>query len=361
MTITRLRFGDDPAVTILRADAREAAELVAEVSDRPSLVYIDPPFAAARDFELIVERSGKHRRVAFSDKWADLDEYLAFMRSVLEGTHDLLASDGSLLLHCDHRAAPYLAILCDEIFGVGDRGREKRAPGFRNELIWSYGLGGSSARCYPKKHDSIFWYSKSSDWFFDPPMVPATSQRMAGQLKKATDVFEVASINNMARERSGYPTQKPLELLERLIRAHTRPGELVADLFSGSGTTAVAASRLGRPALVCDIGADALDTTMGRLVELGAPFEFRGTLESGEAPPRDGHIVHPWQREAPLEAVFSGQIEEDHVRLTGYADWRGTTLPTGTARFDDDCAHASGEWVYVRDIQGRRWTSGSKD
>jgi DNA modification methylase len=359
MTITQLRFGDDPDVTIVRADARAAAKEAAQTGLRPSLVYIDPPFAAARDFSLIVDRRGKRRRVAFSDKWTNFDEYMAFMQTVLEDIHDLLAEDGALLLHCDYRAAPYLAVACDQIFGNGDRGREKNAPGFRNELIWSYGLGGSSARCYPKKHDSIFWYTKSSNWFFDPPMVPATSQRMAGQMKKATDVFGVASINNMARERTGYPTQKPLELLERLIRAHTQPGDLVVDLFSGSGTTAVAASRLGRPALVSDIGPDALDTTMGRLIELGTSFEFRGALETGTAPPRDGPALDQWTAGTPLEAVFSGEIAGQEVLLTGYEDWRGVTLRTGTARLDDNGAYATDEWVYVRDTEGRRWCSGT--
>ena len=359
MTPTRLKFGEDPDVTILRADAREASSQIAARGVQPKLVYIDPPFAAARDFELIVDRGGKRRRVAFSDKWPDLDDYLAFMRTVLEGIHDLLAPDGALLLHCDHRAAPYLAIACDEIFGLGDRGREKRAPGFRNELIWSYGLGGSSARCYPKKHDSIFWYTKGSSWFFDPPMVPATSQRMAGQLKKATDVFEVASINNMAKERSGYPTQKPLELLERLVNAHSEPGDLVVDLFSGSGTTAVAASRLQRRALVADIGPDALDTTMGRLIEIGSPFEYRGELNTSEAPPKNGPAISPWDSATPIEAVFSGQIEGTSVTLTGYEDWRGTSIPIGSARLDGDGAHATGDWLYLRDTEGRRWTSGA--
>ncbi|MFT6395990.1 MAG: hypothetical protein ACJAYU_000732 [Bradymonadia bacterium] len=331
---------------------------MASLGERAKLVYIDPPFAAARDFDLLVSLEGaKRRRVAFSDKWSSLDAYMAFMREVLTGIHGLLDESGSLLLHCDHRAAPYLAVACDEIFGLGDRGPDKHAPGFRNEIIWSYGLGGSSRRCYPKKHDSIFWYTKSGDWHFDPPMVPATSQRMAGQLKKATDVFDVASLNNMAKERTGYPTQKPLALLERFILAHTEPGDLVVDLFSGSGTTATAAAKHGRRAIVSDIGADAIDTTLGRLLEIGASFEFRGDFDSEKAPARAGQRFERWDPETPLEAVFSGTEVGEHIRLTGYADWRGVETLGGDAHLIEGAAKASGNWVYLRDANGRRWHS----
>ncbi len=351
-----LRNGGSPTVTVLRRDAREVASQLSEAGVRANLVYIDPPFAAARDFDLLVSLEGKkRRRVAFSDKWSSLDAYMAFMKEVLLGIHALLDNNGSLLLHCDHRAAPYLAIACDEIFGLGDRGSEKHAAGFRNEIIWSYGLGGSSKRCYPKKHDSIFWYTKGPSWHFDPPQVPATSQRMAGQMKKATDVFDVASLNNMAKERTGYPTQKPLALLERFVLAHTQPGELVVDLFSGSGTTATAAAKHGRRAVVSDIGADAIDTTMGRLMEVGAAFEFRGELESGNAPPRDGERVERWSSQTPLEAVFSGKHDDEHIQITGYADWRGVEAMPGDAHLVAGGAKACGDWVYVRDADGRRW------
>lgn len=358
MTRTRIRFGSDPKVSIRRVDARTAALELAGRADRPKLVYIDPPFAAARDFELTVDRLGRHKRVAFTDKWDDLDTYLAFMSDVLETVRDALDDDGSLLLHCDHCAAPYLAVTCDRVFGLGDRGRVKRAPGFRNELVWSYGLGGSSARCYPKKHDTILWYTKSSEWLFDPPMIPATSQRMAGQLKKATDVFEVPSINNMAKERSGYPTQKPLALLKRLVRAHTAEGDLVADLFGGSGTTAVAAVAAGRRAWLSDIGTDAVETAMARLIERGVPFDFTGELPSSSAPARDGDTYLPWATNAPLEAVFAGERDGATVNLTGYQDWRGVEIPLGTAGLQERGAYAKAQWVYLRDTNGRRWHTG---
>ncbi len=280
--------GQEPGATLLQAPAPEAARAFAAAGLAPSLVYIDPPFAANRDF--FATTADGEQRLAYADKWPSFDAYMEFMRDVLRGCHHLLAPEGSLLLHCDHRAAPYLAIACDEIFGRGDRSERKNAPGFRNELIWSYGLGGSSPRCYPKKHDTIFWYTKGSRWFFDPPRVPATSQRMAGQTKKAPDVLQVPTLNNMAKERVGYPTQKPLALLEMLVAAHSQPGELVVDLFSGSGTTAVAAARLKRAAAVADIGDDALAVTASRLRETGCATSVYGPASLDEAMTRWAHI-----------------------------------------------------------------------
>ena len=240
-------------------DALDALAWMRAEGVTPNLVYLDPPFAVGKDFALLRDSAGGSAGdVAYSDKWSDFDAYLAWLTPVLEAVHETLDAEGSVLLHCDHRAAPYLAMACDRIFGFGDRGTRKKAPGFRNELIWRYGLGGSSPRCYPKKHDTILWYTKGSAWFFDPPMVPATSNRLKGKLKKAPDVLDIPTINNMAAERTGYPTQKPLALLELLVKAHTRPGDLVADVMCGSGTTGVAALGCGRRVVLADRGAQAI-------------------------------------------------------------------------------------------------------
>lgn len=248
-------------------------ELLSAVeSGTVALAYLDPPFGTGRDFG------------AYDDRWPDRGALLAMLRPRLEQLHRVLRDDGSILVHVDHRLGPAIATTLDELFGPGDRDPSRGAPrpGFRNELIWTYGLGGSSSRFYPRKHDVIFWYTKGSEWFFDPPRMAARSAKMRGQEKKQLDVFlgppaldddapvlsdvwDVAAINNMAKERTGYPTQKPLALLERLVAAHSRPGELVLDPFCGSGTTLVAARRLGRRALGFDIGAEAVHIARERL------------------------------------------------------------------------------------------------
>jgi 2-polyprenyl-3-methyl-5-hydroxy-6-metoxy-1,4-benzoquinol methylase len=175
---------------------------------------------------------------------------------------------------------------------------------FVNHLIWSYGLGGSSPRRFARKHDDILYYGVDPEkYWFSPPMVEATSRRMHGLKKKATDVIEmvvaaaegegasaastamkatagngparaatpggdvikIPSLNNMARERTGYPTQKPVALLEMLIRACCPPDGLVLDPCCGSGTTLVAAARSGRRAIGCDISEEAVKLARERL------------------------------------------------------------------------------------------------
>jgi DNA modification methylase len=164
---------------------------------------------------------------------------------------------GSILLHVDWRTSHHARLLLDELLGP-DR--------FVNHLIWTYGLGGSSPRRFARKHDDILFYAIDPDrYFFDPPMVPATSNRMKGELKKATDVLDIPAINNMAAERTGYPTQKPLALLDVLVGACCPEGGTVLDPCCGSGTTLVASVRAGRHAAGCDYNPDAVVIAKDRL------------------------------------------------------------------------------------------------
>jgi DNA modification methylase len=264
-------FSGSGTVHLFHGSTLSLGSALKVIGRNAELIYIDPPFATNRAFKVRLESahendSERHERVAYRDQWEDgLDGYLRFMREVVEELSGQLTEDGSLLLHCDQRAAPYLSVQCDEIFGRGAR-VDRKAAGFRAELIWHYGLGGSSKRSYPRKHDTILWYSRGDDWTFSPPKVPARSQRMAGKMKKMPDVFDLPSLNNMAKERCGYPTQKPLELLDMLVKAHSRPHELVVDTFGGSGTTAVAAARHGRDALVMDQSDDAVAMIRERIL-----------------------------------------------------------------------------------------------
>ncbi|TVR04358.1 MAG: site-specific DNA-methyltransferase [Deltaproteobacteria bacterium] len=235
----------------------------------PDLIVVDPPFGIQRI--LTGRRTSADRPApAFVDRWpAGLDGYLDWMDRLLEEIASTLAPEGSLLLHCDQHASPYLAVLADRHLGAGERGGgSSRRPGFRNELVWRYGLGGSSRRAWPRKHDTILWYTRGTSWYFDPPMVPATSARMKGMMKKHPDVLDIPAINNMARERTGYPTQKPLALLRLLVRAHAPQGGLVVDPCCGSGTSLVAARETGRVALGGDLSPEAVTIAGRRLAEL---------------------------------------------------------------------------------------------
>ena len=220
-------------------------QLPAESAD---LVYLDPPFNTG---QAQVDRLG-----TFHDSWSSTEHYLEFLRPRLVELHRILKSTGSILLHCDWRGCHHLRVLLDDVFG---------ARNFVNHLIWHYGLGGSSPRRFARKHDDIFFYARSPSYYFDPPQVPATSRRMRGRMKKASDVLDIPSINNMAAERTGYPTQKPVALLELLIGACAPPAGLVIDPFCGSGTTCVAAKNLGRSWLGIDTNPDAVFIANQRL------------------------------------------------------------------------------------------------
>lgn len=263
------------------ADWLDAARDLAPASVH--LLYADPPFNTGH------ARTGPAG--TFDDAFPTTDDYLAFLRQRLGATLPALAPAANLLLHVDWRTSHRVRLLLDELLGE---------DAFVNHLIWRYGLGGSSPRRFARKHDDILFYSLDpSRCWFEPPRVPATSQRLRGQLKKATDVIDlpalpgaappgadppdepaslaagdvldVPSINNMARERAGWPTQKPLALLELLVGACAPPGGTVLDPCCGSGTTLVASTRLGRSALGIDRAPQAIALTAQRLrAETGA-------------------------------------------------------------------------------------------
>lgn len=213
------------------------------------LLYADLPFNTGQTQS---DRAG-----SFADSFPSLAAYTAWLRERLVATFPALAPSANILLHVDWRTCHHVRLLLDDLLGP-DR--------FVNHLIWSYGLGGSSARRFARKHDDILFYCLDpAAYYFDPPRVPATSRRMAGRTKKATDVLDIPSINNMAAERTGYPTQKPLGLLDLLVRACGPPGGTVLDPCCGSGTTLVAAVAAGRRAIGCDVNPDAVRITRARL------------------------------------------------------------------------------------------------
>ncbi len=213
------------------------------------LFYVDPPFNTGK---VQAAHAG-----SYQDSWATTDAWVAWFRERIEATIPKIKQTGSILIHVDWRTSHRVRVLLDEILGE-DR--------FVNHLIWRYGLGGSSPRRFARKHDDILFYCiDPKGYYFEPPMVPATSNRMKGQLKKATDVLDVPTLNNMADERVGYPTQKPLALLRMLVGACCPVDGLVYDPCCGSGTTLVAAQELGRKFIGSDQSGDAVRVAQSRL------------------------------------------------------------------------------------------------
>jgi len=221
-------------------------------SDSIDLCYLDPPFGTGRGH--------RGRAGAFDDGRADPIAYERLMRPWIDAIHRVLAPNGIVLLHCDWRHVHRLRLWLEDRFG---------ADAFVNHLVWRYGLGGSSPRRFARKHDDILFFAKGPEYHFDPPRVPATSARMRGMTKKATDVLDVPALNNMAHERCGWPTQKPLRLLDLLVRACCPRGGLVLDPCCGSGTSLVAAVAAGRNARGFDADPAAVSIATRRLRSLG--------------------------------------------------------------------------------------------
>ncbi|MGE3107112.1 MAG: site-specific DNA-methyltransferase [Phycisphaerales bacterium] len=251
----------------MRAEWGDAAAMLGAEGVRVDLIYVDPPFNTG---QRQTDRAGE-----YADSFGSVSEYIEWLGERVSRSVRLLKPTGSILLHVDWRTSHRARVMMDEILGE-DR--------FVNHLIWSYGLGGSSPRRFARKHDDILFYCVDPEgYWFDPPRVPATSARMRGQMKKATDVLwfdrepeggramdggavlEVPTINNMAAERVGYPTQKPVALLEMLVRACCPPGGVVWDPCCGSGTTAVAAVKSGRRVIVSDQSEEAVGVTRERV------------------------------------------------------------------------------------------------
>jgi DNA modification methylase len=231
------------------------------------LLYADPPFNTG---DIQSDRNG-----SYTDRFESSAHYIAWLRERLAATLPALKPTANVLLHVDWRTSHHVRVMLDELLGEDC---------FVNHLIWQYGLGGSSPRRFARKHDDIFFYCLNPDrYWFEPPMVPATSVRMRGQMKKATDVLDIPSINNMAAERCGYPTQKPLALLDLLVRACCPPGGVVLDPCCGSGTTLVAAAGAGRRAVGCDISEDAVRIARSRLQAHQAGLTNVAAATSAEA------------------------------------------------------------------------------
>ncbi len=264
-------------------------DLLAAMPDATvDLVYADPPFATGRRQRLVSIRAGSGGRTrpgfrgtevsyeTVSDlAWDDdlpLDEHLAALAARLREIHRVLAPHGSLYLHVDWRTSHHVRLLLDEVFGSGR---------FLNELIWAYDYGGRAADRWPRKHDTILWYAKGESWLFDRAAIdriPYLAPGLGGPEKAArgklpTDVWWMTIVPPASAERTGYPTQKPVRLLERIVAASSRPGDLVLDPYAGSGTTGVAAARLGRRWLLVDRNRVAVAIARARLgaSEVAAP------------------------------------------------------------------------------------------
>ena len=247
-----------------------------------NLIYIDPPFntgVTQSMTSLKTVRDDEGDRIGFggnryrtergeSKSYLDsFDDYIGFLMSRMEEAKRVLAPNGSLFLHVDQRESHYCKVLLDQVFGRGS---------FMNEIIWSYDYGGRSKRKWPAKHDTIFWYAVDpKNYTFNadnidriPYMAPSlVGKEKAARGKIPTDVWWQTIVPTNGKERTGYPTQKPLAILDRIVKVHSNAGELVMDFFAGSGTTGVAAAKNDRRFVLVDANNEAVQIAAKRLNE----------------------------------------------------------------------------------------------
>ena len=294
----RLIWGDNKVVM---------ASLLREFEGEIDLIYTDPPFNKKADFGMAVPVGDEKEKVkkdasaleiiAYCDMWGNgTDSYLHFMYERLTLMYKLLANDGSIYLHCDPEMSHYLKLLMDSIFD---------AKNFRNEIVWRKYAGrkNNTTRKYATQTDSILFYTKSGDAFFDPVYLPISEKEIKKEYKKRDDDgrryrfsrgrnYQATGkqrriyldeqpgsvvgtlwtegglqLNTSTNERV-YPTQKPLALLERVIKASSDEGDIVLDPFCGSGTTGAAAEQLGRRWIMSDLGRFGIHTTRKRMIDL---------------------------------------------------------------------------------------------
>lgn len=248
-------------------------------ADSIDLIYIDPPFNTGHTqarTQLRTERSDSGDRTGFagnryqtvklgSKAYDDLfDDFLAFIEPRLAEAHRVLKPNGSLYFHIDYREVHYCKVLLDQIFG-----RES----FLNEIIWAYDYGARTKKKWPAKHDNILWYAKDPQHYTfnvdEMERIPYMAPGLVGPEKAArgklpTDTWWHTIVPTNGKEKTGYPTQKPLGILRRIIAASSNPGDLVMDFFAGSGTTGAACLELGRHFILVDNNPQALATMAER-------------------------------------------------------------------------------------------------
>ena len=276
-----------PIYRIITADNMDW--LRAQDSGTVDLFYIDPPFNTGtrqRRTRMKTVRDRDGDRTGFggrryrteklaSGSYADaFDDFLGWLEPRLTEAHRILRGHGSIFFHIDYREVHYCKVLLDEIFG--------RAS-FMNEIIWAYDYGARSKKRWSPKHDSILWYAKdpaNCTFHFEemdriPYMAPGlVSKEKVARGKTPTDVWWHTIVSPGGKEKTGYPTQKPLGVLERIVKVHSSPGDLLVDFFAGSGTLGEAAAKHGRSAILVDNNPDAIQVMERRLGPLG--FSCRG-------------------------------------------------------------------------------------
>jgi site-specific DNA-methyltransferase (adenine-specific) len=275
MSNLRIYFGDN--LSVLQGLPAESVDLI----------YIDPPFNTGKvqsrtRLTTVRDENGdrtgfqgnRYRTIKLGTKaYADIfDDYLAFVEPRLQEARRVLKGNGSLFFHIDYREVHYAKVLLDTIFG---------RDSFLNEIIWAYDYGARSKTKWPAKHDNILWYAKNpDDYQFHleecdriPYMAPGlVGPEKAAKGKTPTDTWWHTIVSPNGHEKTGYPTQKPRGVLDRIVKVHSRPGDILLDFFAGSGSFGEAAVELGRKCILVDNNEEALRVMGRRFAEINVEW-----------------------------------------------------------------------------------------
>ena len=280
-------------------------------SESVDLIYNDPPFFSGRNYNVIWGDTNEVR--SFYDIWeGGIDSYLIWLNARLWEMRRVLKKTGSIYVHCDWHASHYIKTEMDKIFGYEN---------FRNEIVWCYSGPSQTSKYFPRKHDIILWYSKSDDFMFNSEAIRvsykksnlATGKSSIIRRKSTEEILEldkrgktkedwwedIATIGYAHSQIISYPTQKPEALLERIIKASSNEGDVVADFFGGGGTTFAVAMKHKRRFIGCDSSRVAISVTLDRLVKIGE--EMSGVESYLSA--KEGHFQPKLQADGTVEKV----------------------------------------------------------
>ncbi len=337
------RFGKESMGTLIQGVMPgEGQALLDRFAGQVQTIYLDPPFNTGKQFEMKVRIGEKGYKngspvltlPAYDDRWESREAYLSMMRETLVLARDLMKKEGTIFVHIDCRMHAHIRLLMDEIFGENN---------FLNEIIWSYQTGGRARKFFSRKHDIILFYRKTKKYYFNLEAVPVSrvdvrrnhmkrhvdpdgrvyrSIRSGGKIYTyydddptfPGDVWDdVSHLQQKDPQRTGYETQKPVKLLERIILSSSAPGDLVMDLFAGSGTTLEAATLTNRRFVGVDLNPFALQVTRRRLTGRTATY-----------------IAPPCQGEPLIDASVEPGIAYYDVTLLAYQPEPGVSARSFT-------------------------------
>lgn len=309
------------------------------------LIYLDPPFFTQQKQVLNKVKNSECKHLEFEDSWDSLNDYLDYMKDRLLECKRVLKKTGNIFLHCDRNASHYLKVLMDKIFGENN---------FRSEIIWSYKRWSNSKKGLLNAHQNIYFYSKTKDYKFNTIYTDYSFTTNIDQIlqnrvrdkngitvyqkdsngnvvsnleKKGvplSDVWEIPYLNPKAKERNGYPTQKPILLLEQIIKIASDEGDLVLDPFCGSGTTLAAAHLLNRQYIGIDISTDAINICKerlnGNIVKTHSQLLEKGISEYNNKSDEENVFLKmigalPVQRNNGIDAIIPSTLNNDAIAI----------------------------------------------